>query len=154
MTYSEKLRDPRWQKKRLEIFERDDFCCRYCFCDDKTLHVHHLLYHKDREPWEYENDCLITACEDCHKVEADRIGVVSKDVFRELKIQMLYYNQWLKLFELTQKFSGYELFQIFDVFSSEYNSKEYLMQVVCDLNKSAYDNYCSQINTIEENATN
>jgi hypothetical protein len=26
-TYSEKLRDPRWQKKRLQIFERDEFMC-------------------------------------------------------------------------------------------------------------------------------
>lgn len=24
MTYGEKLRDPRWQKKRLEILQRDD----------------------------------------------------------------------------------------------------------------------------------
>lgn len=30
MTYSQKLRDPRWQKKRLEILERDSFTCQHC----------------------------------------------------------------------------------------------------------------------------
>ena len=30
MGYSEKLKDPRWQKKRLEILERDNFRCQYC----------------------------------------------------------------------------------------------------------------------------
>jgi hypothetical protein len=25
MKYAEKLKDPRWQKKRLEVFQRDDF---------------------------------------------------------------------------------------------------------------------------------
>lgn len=28
--YKEKLKDPRWQKKRLQIFERDDWCCQKC----------------------------------------------------------------------------------------------------------------------------
>jgi len=27
LTYSEKLKDPRWQKKRLEILSRDNFTC-------------------------------------------------------------------------------------------------------------------------------
>lgn len=27
MTYAEKLKDPRWQKKRLRILERDAFAC-------------------------------------------------------------------------------------------------------------------------------
>lgn len=65
-TYSEKLRDPRWQKKRLEIFNRDDFKCLSCGSKEKTLHVHHGIYKKGCEPWEYENDSLHTLCEDCH----------------------------------------------------------------------------------------
>jgi len=28
MTYKEKLLDPRWQKKRLEVLERDGWACR------------------------------------------------------------------------------------------------------------------------------
>jgi hypothetical protein len=64
MTYGEKLKDPRWQKKRLEILQRDNWTCRYCGSDKHTLHVHHFKYFK--EPWDIENDKLITFCEDCH----------------------------------------------------------------------------------------
>ena len=66
-SYSELLRDPRWQKKRLEIMERDDFMCVHC-CDDKsTLNVHHCFYKYGRNPWDYPNNALITVCEECHK---------------------------------------------------------------------------------------
>ncbi len=67
MTYSEKLKDPRWQKKRLEIMNRDDFKCVYCNNNELTLHVHHLRYSK--EPWNINNDYLITLCENCHDEE-------------------------------------------------------------------------------------
>lgn len=71
MTYSEKLKDPRWQKKRLEILKRDDFTCQWCGDKANTLHVHHLEYHKGRDPWNYDDDCLITLCVNCHECEAD-----------------------------------------------------------------------------------
>jgi hypothetical protein len=66
-TYSEKLRDPRWQKKRLEIMQRDGFRCQECTDDSTTLHVHHTRYVKGREPWEYSNGFLVTLCEKCHE---------------------------------------------------------------------------------------
>lgn len=66
-TYFEKLKDPRWQKLRLEIFERDDFTCKKCNSKEKTLHVHHGFYERDKEPWEYDEWSLITLCEECHK---------------------------------------------------------------------------------------
>lgn len=73
--YAEKLKDPRWQKRRLEILQRDDFACRDCEATDKTLHVHHCLYRQNLNPWEYRDDELRTLCEDCHqkrgKVEAN-----------------------------------------------------------------------------------
>ena len=65
--YLEKLKDPRWQKKRLEIFERDNFTCKHCERQDVTLNVHHLKYIKDLDPWEYADCYLITLCEKCHK---------------------------------------------------------------------------------------
>ena len=65
MTYKEKLRDPRWQKKRLEIFSRDDWACCYCHRKDSTLQVHHLIYAK-RDPWDYPNHIYQTLCESCH----------------------------------------------------------------------------------------
>ena len=66
MTYQEKLKDPRWQKKRLEILERDNFTCQICYDTEKTLHVHHRWYEKNREPWDYPNDVYTTLCENCH----------------------------------------------------------------------------------------
>ena len=66
MDYVEKLKDPRWQKKRLEIFERDGWACKGCGNTKNTLHVHHLFYFKNKEPWEIHNGFLITLCENCH----------------------------------------------------------------------------------------
>lgn len=68
MTYSEKLKDPRWQKKRLEILERDKFTCKKCDDTETTLHVHHLKYQKGKNPWEYNKKDLITLCEHCHQL--------------------------------------------------------------------------------------
>lgn len=63
-TYYEKLRDPRWQKRRLEIMQRDGFKCRDCGAVDKTLNVHHCHYAKT--PWDADERALLTVCEDCH----------------------------------------------------------------------------------------
>lgn len=72
-TYSEKLKDPRWQKMRLQVMERDDFTCRDCKSKTETLNVHHSHYRKGAEPWDYEDRFLITLCEECHKeAEAHR----------------------------------------------------------------------------------
>lgn len=30
------------------------------------LNVHHKIYYKNRNLWDYEDDCLVTLCEDCH----------------------------------------------------------------------------------------
>ena len=63
--YFEKLRDPRWQKKRLEILNRDGFACRECHAKNRPLHVHHLFY--QGPPWRTPNFGLLTLCEDCHE---------------------------------------------------------------------------------------
>lgn len=68
-TYSQLLKDPRWQKRRLEIMQRDNFTCQICGHNDKPLHVHHVCYDKKLKPWEYNDGQLITLCEDCHKEE-------------------------------------------------------------------------------------
>lgn len=69
MTYSQKLKHPKWQKKRLEILQRDNFKCRLCDDDNSTLHIHHLKYIGFKsDPWDIDNDFLITYCEDCHKL--------------------------------------------------------------------------------------
>jgi len=70
--YSEKLRDPRWQKKRLEILERDDWTCQKCFDSESTLVVHHRKYLPATDPWDYPDILLVTLCEDCHESERAR----------------------------------------------------------------------------------
>ncbi len=65
-SYYEKLKDPRWQKKRLAILERDGWACRSCNRKDETLHIHHVIYKAKCQPWEYEDDELLTLCEFCH----------------------------------------------------------------------------------------
>lgn len=66
MTYSEKLKDPRWQKKRLEIMSRDGFQCINCSSKTSTLTVHHFYYISGRMPWEYPDQSMATLCHDCH----------------------------------------------------------------------------------------
>jgi hypothetical protein len=66
MEYSEKLKSPKWQKKRLQILERDNWECQYCKDTETQLQVHHLKY--TNEPWDADNNDLITACSDCHQI--------------------------------------------------------------------------------------
>jgi hypothetical protein len=65
--YATILKDPRWQKLRLYIFERDGFSCRSCGSTSETLHVHHERYVDGRLPWEYGDCDLTTLCEPCHR---------------------------------------------------------------------------------------
>lgn len=99
MTYLEKLQDPRWQQKRLLIFQRDGFLCQKCRVPGLTLHVHHIKYFG--EPWEAEDSKLITLCKKCHDDEestkkslqisltsvSERTGVLITDL-TELIIQV------------------------------------------------------------------
>lgn len=77
-TYAALLQDPRWQKLRLEIFQRDGWrCtgeirvegtamrCRNGLDDGVSLHVHHLKYTADF-PWLEPPVNLVTFCESCH----------------------------------------------------------------------------------------
>jgi len=66
-SYSEKLKDPRWQKKRLQVFERDNWCCTNCGVKENSLHVHHRKYESYNEPWNEPLNNLATLCESCHK---------------------------------------------------------------------------------------
>lgn len=69
--YAQKLKDPRWQKKRLEVFDRDHWKCRQCGDSESTLHVHHTKYLPGKQPWEYDNRYLLTLCESCHEDEPE-----------------------------------------------------------------------------------
>ena len=80
-SYSDKLKDPRWQKRRAEICQRDEWKCKLCGDNYETLHVHHKRYIKGNEPWEYEDDDLVTLCESCHGlVERGKKGIADYDI--------------------------------------------------------------------------
>jgi hypothetical protein len=73
MTYSEKLKDPRWQRKRLEVMERHEFTCQHCDSKSKTLNVHHVNYEKGKAPWDYDDENFVTLCDGCHSMVERRI---------------------------------------------------------------------------------
>ena len=81
MTYSQKLRDPRWQRKRLLILNRDDWACQSCKSKTNNLQVHHIVYAK-RDPWDYPDDCYQTLCDGCHESRQQ----IADDAANRLKI--------------------------------------------------------------------
>jgi len=92
MTYAEKLKDPRWQRKRLEIMERDGFACRDCKSTEKTLEVHHCAY-RGGDPWQTPDALLMTLCSECHHLRQSterEIKRMFEDSFSVSDINSLY----------------------------------------------------------------
>lgn len=92
--YAQKLKDPRWQKMRLRILERDQWHCMCCADATSTLHVHHRRYISGLEPWEYPEALLVTLCETCHATESqdikpaiDELVAVMKETFLSCDIK-------------------------------------------------------------------
>ncbi len=67
MLYERHRTDPRWQRKRLKILERDYWTCRRCFNDKIELHVHHLKYGEFSRPWDLPDRYFVTLCAECHE---------------------------------------------------------------------------------------
>jgi hypothetical protein len=65
--YQSKLKSPHWQKKRLQVLNRDKWKCKLCKDEETTLHVHHLEYQPKKQPWEYQMSNFVTLCEHCHR---------------------------------------------------------------------------------------
>lgn len=106
-SYSELLKDPRWQRRRLEILQRADFKCESCDSADKTLHVHHKLYRKGAMPWEYENYELQALCEDCHASDHERRERLNEALAvlgpAELDVLLGFAEGWAAKCECTEK---------------------------------------------------
>ena len=66
-TYQELLKSPLWQKKRLEIMQRDNFTCQCCGDNMNQLQVHHISYNPNSMPWQYGEGDLLTLCDYCHR---------------------------------------------------------------------------------------
>jgi hypothetical protein len=97
MTYKELLKLPDWQKKRLEILDRDKWTCQICKETGRPLHVHHKWYESKRMPWDYPGEVYLTLCDLCHDG-----GVTGED-----KKQLLY-----DINQILEKLSDLELQEI------------------------------------------
>lgn len=53
------------------------------------LHIHHKYYIKDRNPWEYENDALVTLCAECHQKRHNTTNIPLYSAEKELLITNL-----------------------------------------------------------------
>jgi hypothetical protein len=84
-TYKEKLKDPRWQKKRLEILERDMWTCQSCMDSASSLHVHHRYYASVENPWDYPSAALVALCETCHAAESEEMPKASRALVDQIK---------------------------------------------------------------------
>lgn len=90
INYNELLRHPFWQRKRLEVFQRDDFTCRKCMAKESNLQVHHLYYINSHKPWEYPNEALLTLCELCHLKAEFHKWLLTKGQSALLRLGLIY----------------------------------------------------------------
>lgn len=100
--YTQWLKDPRWQKKRLEIMQRDGFRCKKCKSDNNTLHVHHKYYIYKKNPWDYPDELLVTLCEDCHQEEEDNKYIIN-DFTKVLLCDGYFVTQLVDLLKLIRQ---------------------------------------------------
>lgn len=98
-----KYKDPRWQRKRLEIMGRDGWKCVCCGNSDETLNVHHAYYVKDADPWDYPESALVTLCRSCHEIKHDlknHVLLVFSYLNKQQMEQLLGYASAQFLFEV------------------------------------------------------
>lgn len=122
MEYSEKFKDPRWQKKRLHILDRDKFIYQWCHDANTTLHVHHIMY-LNRDPWDYPDTMLVTLCKNYH-------------------LEIKDYN--IRDFIIEYLFLGYDLDELYKMVSSF----QHLMDILVNYN-NAVDYICDMISIRE-----
>lgn len=85
-TYRKRLSDPRWQRKRLEIFQRDNFTCRKCNSAEKELHVHHVAYDNKYEIWAQPDYTYATLCFECHYNEEARLKEMPERIMKVFRL--------------------------------------------------------------------
>jgi hypothetical protein len=79
--------DPRWQRTRLRIFERDNWQCRKCGSTQSNLQVHHKKY-ESQVPWETADRYLVTLCRTCHERVTELQREV-RDIIAEVPVDQI-----------------------------------------------------------------
>ena len=113
-SYTELLKHPKWQKKRLLILERDNFTCRYCSDKETELHIHHLKYHKN--PWDAKDENLLTLCKDCHGLTTFNKEINIITVIKNI------YSEGLMMFYVKQKVDGLVIIEMITMIKYKYDS--------------------------------
>lgn len=85
--YEALLKTDEWYNKRKEILERDGNKCKWCGSTN-NLQIHHRYYEKypngeKVKPWDYQNEALITLCDECHKKAHKKYKI--KSYYRKYK---------------------------------------------------------------------
>jgi hypothetical protein len=105
MSYIKKLQNPLWQKKRLEILQRDNFKCIQCECDNKELHVHHRWYVFGKEIWDYPDTCFETLCYECHEYVESQIKNSIHDINLEFRRSIISQDDYSCILRLLNNIS-------------------------------------------------
>jgi len=79
-TYTELLRHPNWQRKRLEVLTLAQFACEHCGDKETTLNVHHGYYEKGKKPREYPLNCFTCLCEPCHEKVQEILATTRRQI--------------------------------------------------------------------------
>lgn len=131
-SYSLKLKNPKWQQKRLKILERDEWMCQACQETEKTLHVHHLCYEKGKEPWDYKDSNFVTLCDDCHSSEHANRKIMEDDILSIFKDWGFLYCGDPSLGSIhcflcdMQQYGGWNPITVFDVLSWLFKTKKFV----------------------------
>lgn len=88
ISYRDLLRDPRWQKRRLEVLQAADWRCSRCRSHKTNLQVHHRRYIRGLMPWDYTDEQLVVLCDDCHELQ-HLPKPTADDEWRESQIEKL-----------------------------------------------------------------
>lgn len=87
--FKDQYKHPKWQKKRLEILERENYTCQCCGDTETTLHVHHGYYERNKKLWEYDGFTMWCFCSECHEMWDQRKIRIHKMIAR---FNMQYYE--------------------------------------------------------------
>lgn len=127
MTYQEQLKSPKWQKKRLEILNRDEFTCQNCGETDSELHVHHLFYLRNIKVYDYPDKFYITLCKGCHENIHNETELVYREIVNHLhELSVHHIDTYIKALKVAVHISGYHLGAFYKI-SDSYNGKDSLL---------------------------
>lgn len=96
-TYASKLKDPRWQKRRLELLQAADWTCKECHSKSDTLHVHHGYYKRNTEPWDYPDEVMHVVCEACHQEMQEFLEQLHREIAEFGKFDLFITTELLSL---------------------------------------------------------